>query len=58
MEVATWCDKHNLPPPKDGELPAETGRYLTVCMYRRPDEVPVEVVVFLLCLMREQVAEA
>lgn len=58
MEVATWCDEHNLPHPKDGEIPAETGRYLTVCLHRRPDAMPDAVMEYILLLLGGEIAEA
>jgi len=58
MEVSSWCDRHNLPHPKDGLVPSETGRYLAVCMYRRPDAVPGDVLEYISRLMGRVVAEA
>lgn len=58
MEVATWCDKHNLPRPTNGEVPSETGRYLTVCMYRRPDDMPAAVLEYIIQMLGGRVAEA
>ena len=58
MGGATWCDQHNLPRPKDGRVPAETGRYLTVCLYRRPNDVPPEVMSYVLFLLGGVLAEA
>jgi hypothetical protein len=57
MEVSTWCDNHNLPPPTDGgAVPVETAIYFAVCLSRRDRELPAEVVACLILLTRGVVA--
>jgi len=57
VEVSTWCDNHNLPPPTDGgDVPAETAIYFAVCLSKRVRDLPAEVVACLIMLTQGVVA--
>lgn len=59
MEVSTWCSKHNLPPPTDGGgIPPETAIYFAVCLSRRTDDIPPDVVACIIMTFGQPIAEA